>query len=95
MVRWVFLHQTARGGEVRALWDTPHVRGVFQEIPSEWFRWKMALSVPWRDSRSHINVCEARARGLDVRTRARQAKLHCQKYLYLLEGKDIVQAPGT
>jgi hypothetical protein len=87
MVRWLFLRQTARGGEVRTIFGTPHIKGFYQEIPATWFRWHVLLSVPWRSSSSHINVCEARARCLAVKLRARQARLHRTKFLHLLDSQ--------
>ena len=87
MVNWLFLRQTARGGEIRSIFDTPHIKGHFQEIPSEWFHWHVVLSVPWRDCCSHINVCEARARCLSVKLRARRPKLQRAKFLHLLDSQ--------
>jgi len=49
--------------------------------------WHVVLSVPWRDCHSHINVCEARARDLAVRLRARHRPLHHQRYLHLMDSQ--------
>ena len=87
VVRFLLRHQTARGGEIRAVHGSPHVRGLYQEIPANWFRWHVILSVPWRDSKSHINVCEARARCLAVKLRARHVELHRTKFLHLLDSQ--------
>ena len=87
MVRWLFLQQTARGGEVRSVLGSPHIRGLYQEIPAEWFHWHVLLSVPWRDSLSHINVCEARARCLSAKLRARRPQCHRTKFLHLLDSQ--------
>ena len=87
MVRWLFLRRSARGGEVRTLWDSPHVRCVWHEVPSEWFRWQVVASVPWRDARSHINVCEARARCLAIKIRARHRICHRCRYFHLLDSQ--------
>ena len=70
---------------MRSILGTPHINGFYQEIPATWFRWHVLLSVPWRSSSSHINVCEARARCLAVKLRARQARLHWTKFLHLLD----------
>ena len=86
MVRWLFLQQSYRG-DVRTLMGCPHVKQVWQEIPATWFRWRVALSIPWRLSGDHINVCEARGRCLAVRLRARRRRLQRARYLHLLDSQ--------
>ncbi len=76
MVRLLLQHQSARGGEIRNLQGVPRRGCAWQEIPARWFLWETVLSVPWREPGSHINVCEARARDLAVRLRARHRALH-------------------
>ncbi len=66
---------------------------MWQEIPASWFRWRVVLSIPWRLSGDHINVCEARGRCLAVRLRARRWRLQRARYLHLLDSQvDLYQA---
>ena len=85
MVRWLFSRQSARGGEVRVLSLGSQARSVWQEVPAEWFEWEVVISVPFRDDSRHINVCEASARQLAIRWRARQAQHHGSRFLHLLD----------
>ncbi len=86
MARHLLLQQSTRGGEVRNLAGVPHRGRPWQEIPAQWFTWAAVLSVPWRQT-SHINVYEARARQLALRQRARQAELHHQRFLHLMDSQ--------
>ena len=85
MIRWLFSRQSARGGEVRVLSLGSQARSVWQEVPAEWFEWEVVISVPFRDDSRHINVCEASARQLAIRWRARQAQQHGSRFLHLLD----------
>ncbi len=87
MVRLLLQQQSARGGEIRNLQGVPRRGCAWQEIPARWFLWETVLSVPWREPGSHINVCEARARDLAVRLRARHRPLHHQRYLHLMDSQ--------
>ena len=86
LVRWLFAQQCAQGGAIRNIWGSPHIRGTWQEVPSQWFRWQTLISVPWTH-RSEINVAEARARNLAVRARARQPGLQKQRFLHFLDSQ--------
>ena len=67
-------------------------RSTWQEAPQELFQWHSVVSVPWREADSHINVCEARARQLSIRWRARQvSELGC-RYLHLLDSQANLSA---
>ncbi len=87
LVKWVLLQKSARGGEVRDLKGNPHLKGRWHEVPAERFSWTTVLSVPWQVPGDHINLSEARARDLAARMRAREAKLHQQRYLHLLDSQ--------
>ena len=86
MARYLLLQQSARGGEIRNLAGVPHRGCPWQEIPAERFTWDTVLSVPWREP-SRINICEARARDLAIRQRARQPRLHHQRFLHLMDSQ--------
>ena len=86
-VRHLLEFQTARGGEIRTLSARSQSRRGWQETPAHLFEWHAVVSVPWKEADSHINVCEARARQLSVRWRARQVgQLGC-RYLHLLDSQ--------
>ncbi len=91
MARYLLLQQSARGGEIRNLAGVPHRACKWSEVPAQWFQWSTALSVPWRQ-RAHINICEAMARHLSLRQRGRQASLHHQRFLHLLESQVCLNA---
>ncbi len=86
MARYLLLQQSARGGEISNLAGVPHRRCKWSEVPAQWFQWSTALSVPWRQ-RAHINICEAMARHLSLRQRARQPSLHHQRFLHLMDSQ--------
>ena len=65
----------------------PHVKQSWQEVPAHWFRWHVVVSVPWRTTTDHINVCEARGRCLALRARARQSSLQRSRFLHLLDSQ--------
>ena len=58
---------------------------MWQEIPGEWFVWEVVISVPFLDASRHINLCEAFARQLAVRWRARQVGQHGCRFMHLLD----------
>ncbi len=87
MVRWLLLQQTARGGEIKNLLGAPHARGRWHEVPAEWFEWENIISIPWRHRSDRIAVCEARARNLALRARARVPSLHQQRFVHLLDSQ--------
>ena len=84
MARFLLFHQSARGGEIRNLVGEPRRGCTWHEVPTSWFKWKTVLSVPWKTEDSHINVCEARARDLSVRLRARQVSRHSEQFLHFM-----------
>ncbi len=86
MARYLLLQQSARGGEIRNLAGVPHRACKWSEVPAQWFQWSTALSVPWRQ-KAHINICEAMARHLSLRQWARQASLHHQCFLHLMDSQ--------
>ena len=86
MARYLLLQQSARGGEIRNLAGVPHRACKWSEVPAQWFQWSTALSVPWRQ-KAHINICEAMARHLSLRQRARQPSLHHQRFLHLMDSQ--------
>jgi hypothetical protein len=86
LLRWLFSQQCASGGAIVNIGGAPHCRQVWQEMPAEWFRWKTIISVPWRH-RDQINICEARARNLAIRARARDPAQHQHRYLHLLDSQ--------
>ena len=91
-VRHLLELQSARGGEIRVLTARSQRRSTWQETPQELFQWHTVVSVPWRQADTHINVCEARARQLSVRWRARQvSELGC-RYLHLLDSQANLSA---
>jgi hypothetical protein len=85
-VRWILAQQTARGGEIKNLFGSPHVSGGWQELPATWFEWEDLLSIPWKQQ-DEINVSEARARNLATRARARVVPLQVQRYLHLMDSQ--------
>jgi hypothetical protein len=87
MARYLLLHQSARGGEIRNLAAVPRRGSSWHEVPTQWFRWKTVVSIPWHCDDSHINVCEDRARDLSIRFRARRAELHGQRYLHFMDSQ--------
>ena len=86
MPRYLLLQQSARGGEIRNPAGVPHRGCKWSEVPAHWFQWATALSVPWRHE-AHINICEAMARHLSLRQRARQPSLHHQRFLHLMDSQ--------
>ena len=87
LLRWLFIHQGGRGGEIRCLGNATHRRLSWQEIDVDWFKWSTAISVPWKTERDHINVCEARARLLGIKWRSRDVALHNRRYLALMDSQ--------
>ncbi len=79
--------QTARGGEIKNILGAPHARGWWHEVPADWFQWEDIISIPWRHRSERIAVCEARARNLALRARARVPSLHQQRFVHLLDSQ--------
>ena len=77
---------------MRVLSAPSQSRAVWQEVPAHWFHWDTVISVPWRDQHSHITICEARARGLQVRWRARHAEQLGTRYLDLMDSQANLSA---
>ena len=87
MVWWLLRQQTARRGEIQNLLGAPHARGRWHEVPAEWFEWENIISIPWRHRSDRIAVCEARARNLALRARARVPSLHQQRFVHLVDSQ--------
>ena len=87
LLRWLFHNQSGRGGEIRCITGSPHLRRGWQEIDVDWFNWETIISVPWPVAGDVINVCEARARLLGLRWRARRPELHGTRYLALMDSQ--------
>ena len=79
--------QTAAGGAIKNLEGEPHALGHWQEVPAELFRWRTVLSVPWKSSKDHINLCEGRAHDLAVRMRSRRPEMQRRRFLHLLDSQ--------
>jgi hypothetical protein len=91
LTRYYNARQLHRGGIVRNTGSTGVGRHGTQSVDASQWSWAPVKSCPWHYT-EHINVPEARAYGLALRWRARNAQWHGQRFVHLLDSQVVLGA---
>ena len=88
LVRFYLSRGSLRGGDVKAVGEHTLAKvAIPNSIDAGEWKWRVAISCPWRLTGEHINVLECRAYLLSLRWRPRNVAVNGTRFLHLLDSQ--------